>query len=462
MSEFKPKRILLTAARMPPMGTTALHYGDLRPPMGLGFITSFLEQHGHEVLICDNYLAPLDMPKQIEDFKPDIIGLYMHSPGYYMACDLIREMKAVAPHIPIVAGGPHASLLPHNVPAEVDYVCTGEGEHTMLDLAEGWRPDHRIIDNAKTERIRNLDDYPFPNYDHFAAKDYNWGFDMYGVPDKPVFTMHTSRSCPYRCTFCGVAAIWSRKWTAFSAAKIVAEIDTYVERYGAKGIYFREDLFTTDLRRVERLCDLLLEHDYRIVWACEARADITNERVLEKMARSGCIGLYCGVESGSVTGLMKKKKDLTADTMRIFFKLAKRVGINIYATFCMGTPTETEEELEETEAFIAEVEPYAIDRFAYLALPRSEDSEYIERNKLYYHKDSAGILYTDRFYDMAHRLYHADDQRLYFLKQQKKFLAENKGRMSEAELADYRFPPMPNEAVKSATSSTHNEFRLNV
>lgn len=456
------KKIMLTAARMPAMGTTALHYGDLRPPMGLGYITAFLERHGHEVLICDNYLAPLNMSKQIRDFKPDIIGLYMHSPGYYSACDLIEEINAAAPNIPLVAGGPHASLQPDNVPAAVDYVVTGEGEHAMLDLAEGWRPERRVIDNAKTERIKNLDDYPFPNYDHFIGKNYNWGFDLYGVANTPVFTMHTSRSCPYRCTFCGVAAIWTRKWTRFSAERIVKEIDLYVARYGCQGIYFREDLFTTDLRRVETMCDMLLERDYKIVWACETRADITDERVVEKMAKSGCVGAYCGIESGSASGLLKKKKDLTKDTMRAFFKFTKRYGINVYGTFCMGTPTETEDELKETDEFIAEVQPYTVDRFAYLALPRSEDSEFVEKNKLHYHKDSAGILYTERFNELAHRLFDPNDQRLYFLKQQRKFLAENRGKMSEAELADHRFPAMPRELLETARSSTNNEFRLNV
>ena len=150
---------------------------------------------------------------------------------------------------------------------------------------------------------------PFPNYEHFINMPYNWKFDMYGIEDTPIFTMHTSRSCPYRCSFCGVAAIWTRKWTSFSAERIVKEIDHYVEKYGCKGIYFREDLFTTDMRRVENMCDLLLQREYKIKWACEARADITNPAILEKMSKSGCIGLYCGIESGSASGLIKKKKD---------------------------------------------------------------------------------------------------------------------------------------------------------
>lgn len=454
------KKIMLTAARMPDLGTTALHYGDLRPPMGLGFLAAYLEKLGHEVIIRDNYCTPYDMPREIDNFNPDLVGMYMHTPGFYVACDLIDQIKAVT-NAPLVVGGPHASLLPETVPETVDYVVTGEGEQIMHDLATGWRPENRKIENAIKGRIRKLDEFPFPDYKHFIDKPYNWGFDMYGIEEKPVFTMHTSRSCPYRCTFCGVAAIWSRKWTCFSADRIVQEIDKYVREYDCKGIYFREDLFTTDLKRVERMCDLLLEKDYKIKWACEARADITNLRLLEKFAQAGCVGMYCGVESGSVSGLVKKKKDLTIDTMRVFFELAKKVGINVYSTFCIGTPGETKEEIQETEAFIDEVQPHACDRFAYLALPRSENSEYIEKNNLYYHKDSAGIMYTDSFYEWAHHLYDPDDQRLYFLQQQKKFLAENRGKISEQELASYRFPAMDAKKYQVA-SGTHNEFRLNV
>jgi radical SAM superfamily enzyme YgiQ (UPF0313 family) len=452
---MKRKKVLLTAGRKPPLGTTAFHYGDLRPSMGLGFIAAFLEQQGHEVFIRDNYCKPFNMENEIIDIKPDIIGIYMNSGNYYMSLDLIDEIKNITDTL-LVAGGPHVSLMPNSVPLAVDYLVTGEGEVPMLDLTEGWRPKDRIIDNAISGRILNLDDMSFPDYKHFIDMPYNWGFDMYGEKDKPIFSMHTSRSCPYRCSFCGVAEIWTRKWTSFSAEKIVKEIDNYVEHYDCKGVYFREDLFTTDLRRVERLCDLLMEKDYKIKWACEARADITDATILEKMSASGCIGVYCGIESGSVSGLLKKKKDLTVETMRKFFSLTKKVGINVYATFCMGTPNETEEEISETNAFIEEVNPYVMDQFAYIAIPKSSDSIYIEENNLYYHKDSAGILYTDRFYELAHRMYGLEDQRVYFLEQQKKFLKENKGKISDEELADYRFLEMPSDYV--VKSITENEY----
>lgn len=449
------KRVMLTTARKPEPGTTCLHYGDLRPPLGLGYLAAVLEQNGIEVKIVDNYVSRKNMSDEIASFKPDIIGMYMHTPGFYMALDLIDEIKGIT-DVPLVVGGPHASLMAETIPSTVDYIVRGEGEYVLLDLCYGIKFP-RIIDNAVSGRIKNLDELPFPDYKHFRDEPYNWGFEMYGVESNPVFTMHTSRSCPYKCTFCGVAAIWTRRYTRFSAEKVVGEIDKLVEKYGCKGIYFREDLFTANLKRLEKVCDLLIERDYSINWAAEARADIVDHSLIEKMYESGCRGLFLGLESGSDVSLERKKKDLDTDTIKQFFAGAKKVGLPTYTTFCMGTPGETDEEIEETNEFIEEVQPTVVDRFAYLGLPKSEDYETLLRTGDYYHIDSAGIIYTERHYELAHKLYHPDDHRLYYLKQQKEFIENNKGKISEEELASHRFEPI--DATKhNIVSSTHNEF----
>ena len=454
--KLKYKKVLLTTAKKPELGTTALHFGDFRPPLGLGFIAKVLEQNGIEVKIVDNYVRPKNMSEIIQKFNPDLIGLYIHSPGYYMALDLIDELKNVS-SAPLVVGGPHSSLLPETIPAKVDYIVKGEGEYVLLDLCKGIEHT-RIIDNSVSGRIIDLNQLCFPDYKHFINEPYNWELDMYKVNAHPVFTMHTSRSCPYRCTFCGVASIWTRRYTYFSAERIVSEIDHLVENYGCQGIYFREDLFTTNRNRVHQMCDLLIKGNYNIVWACESRADITDEALIEKMYKSGCRGLYLGIESGADSSLNKKKKDLDTRTMRQFFKATKKVGLATYATFCMGTPGETDEEIQKSEEFILEVSPTVVDRFAYLGLPKSEDYETLLKTKDYYHIDSAGIIYTDRYYELAHKLYHSNDQRLYFLQQQRKFLEENKGKLSPKELASHRFAPLDPQ-VHKITSSTHNEYK---
>jgi radical SAM superfamily enzyme YgiQ (UPF0313 family) len=452
---MKYRRVMLTTARRPDPGTTCLHYGDLRPPLGLGYIAAMLEQHGVEVRIVDNYLAVRDMTEEIDNFSPDIIGMYMHTPGYYVALDLIDEIRTHT-NVPLIVGGPHASLMPETIPDTVDHIVQGEGEYVMLDICKGAKFP-RIIQNAVSGRIKTLDILPFPDYKHYWGQSYNWNFDMYGVDSYPVFTMHTSRSCPYKCTFCGVAAIWTRQYTQFSAESIVSEIDKLVEEYGCQGIYFREDMFTVNRKHLAKVCDLLIGRDYDIQWAAEARADITDHALIEKMYESGCRGLFLGLESGSDISLERKKKELDTETMKEFFEGAHKVGLPTYATFCMGTPGETDEEIEQAEEFIAEVQPTVVDRFAYLGLPKSEDYETLLRTGDYYHKDSGGIIYTDRHYELATKLYDPDDHRIFFLEQQRKYLEENRGKLTKKELAEHRFEPMDLTKHK-IVSSTQNEF----
>lgn len=434
----KVSRVLLLTAKKPAPGSTALHYGDLRPPMGLGYIARILEDNGIEVLLVDNYVREQDTLKAIEQFDPQIIGLYMHTPGFYVALDLLETIRPITT-AKIVVGGPHASLMPDTIPDYVDHVVQGEGEHVMLEMCQGVEFP-RIVDNSVSGRITKLDVIKFPDYKHFINEAYNWEFELYGSKASKVLTMHTSRSCPYRCSFCGVEAIWTRRYTYFSADVIVREIDHLVETYGADGIYFREDLFTANHKRVRRFAELLKQRDYSIEWACEARADITDHSLIELMYESGCRGLYVGVESGDDGGLDKKKKDLDLATMRQFFATTNSIGLATYATFAIGTPGETEEEIKATEDFIAEINPTSHDKFAYLGLPKSQDYNTLLETKDYYHIDSSGIIYTEKFFEMAHRLYDSADPRLFFLKEQKRFLAENKDKLSATELASYRFP----------------------
>ena len=211
-----------------------------------------------------------------------------------------------------------------------------------------------------------------------------------------------------------VDAIWTRRYTYFSAKKIVEEIDHYVDKYGIDGIYFREDLFTANHKRLREVCDLLIERPYSINWACEARADITDKGLIEKMYEIGCRGMYLGVESGNDEGL-KKKKGFRFKYDEDFFKHANEIDLATYATFCIGTPGETEAEINATEDFIEEVKPTPYDKFAYLGLLRKKSGlPHLLATNDYYHIDAGKIVYSDTFYEMAHRLYDEKDQKAVF------------------------------------------------
>lgn len=453
ITHVKYKKVLLFNPKKPEPGTTPMHFGDMRPPMGLGYIATVLDESGIEAKIIDNYVNPQSTCDEISQFDPDLIGMYMNSPGYFQGIDLIDEIKECT-DVPLIIGGPQANILPETIPNKVDHIVKGEGEHVMLSMCQGKRWLNKIIDNRQN-RIENLDCLPFPDYKFFIDKPYNLKFgNLFGEDRHPIMTMHTSRSCPFDCSFCGVSSIWTRKYTKFSSNKILNEIENLIKKYGTQGIYFREDLFTCDRNRLYEFCKGAIERSLDIIWACEARADIQSKELLDLMYRSGCRGLYVGVESGSDEGLKKKSKGLSKKDIRNFFKLTKESGIGTYATFCLGTPGETDEEINETLTFIDEIRPTSVDKFPYLGLPRSRDYDTLLRTGDYYHIDESGIIYTERFYDLMNKMYDSSDHRIHFLDQQRKFLDENRGRISDLELRNHRFNPIVDyDMTKSQTTN---------
>ncbi len=402
------KRILLMTSPKAPLAKTPLHYGDFRPPLGLGFLASALRKAGHEALIVDTYVQEHNLSATLKNFRPDIIGIYVHTASYKMSLRLINELRQLS-DVPIVVGGPHPSLMPESFPEIVNHIVIGEGEKVIVDLVESRIKDRMIYGHKLTSF--ELEQLSWPDYHDFYDKPYNWKLEIFDLNVQRVFSMNTSRGCPYLCKFCGVSRISGRKFRYFSAAKIVDEVRHLKEKYNIDGIYFREDNFTANFARLKEFCRLMIESNLGVTWVSEARVDTGNKETLELMYKSGCRGLYIGVESGSQRILDNMKKGVSIEQIVTFFKNCREVGIKTYATFCFGTPGETEEDRQETERVIEIIKPTYIDRFVYIGIPRSDLYDYILENNLYYYKDESGFVYPHGYRELARRYYGKDDRR---------------------------------------------------
>jgi radical SAM superfamily enzyme YgiQ (UPF0313 family)/CMP-N-acetylneuraminic acid synthetase len=408
--ENKPKKMLLMTSPRPDLNETPLHLGDFRPPLGLGFLAAVLRKAGHEVLIVDNYIQHNDLGQLINRFMPDMVGIYVHTAAFKKAVELIKQVRQLT-DAPIAVGGPHASLMPESFPQEVNYVVVGEGEKIIVDLLEGKIKERIILGHKLTNN--ELNDLPWPDYKDFFDKPYNWELSIFGLAVNKIFSMNTSRGCPYLCKFCGVVRFSGRQYRFFSAKKIVDEIQHLKLAYNVDGIYFREDNFTALRKRLKDFCELMIERKLNnLFWACESRVDGADRKTLALMYKAGCRGLYVGVESGSQRVLDNIKKGITVEQIKEFFKDCRDIGIRTYATFCFGTPGETEEDRQETERIIDIIKPTYCDRFVYIGIPRSEFYDYIECNKLYYYKDSSGFIFPFGYERLARRYYGKDDKRI--------------------------------------------------
>lgn len=333
---------------------------ERRFPIGLGFLSAILKQNGHEVELVDRF-AERGVWVDGDVNRFDFVGVYTSTPCYGDALavlDLLKDFKGR-----IAFGGPHTTAFPETVPPRVDYVVQGEAEPLINQLVEGEYPAGTLL---RSQRVNDLDALPRADYDLFLdrPRDYTW--DIPFTDFKPIFLMNTSRSCPFTCTFCSVRDIWGTLWRSQSAERIVDDIKYLKRTYDMAGVYFREDIFTANKKRVHEICELLIEADLGIVWACETRVDAGSDPTLiEKMAKSGCKGIYVGAESGSQRMLDHYHKQITVDQIVQTCKLAKKHDIVVAMSLIVDHPKETWKDKFDTWKLVKVTKPEIVWRNPY-------------------------------------------------------------------------------------------------
>ena len=429
-------KVLLIAAPRPSTNETPMHMGDGRPPMGLAYVSAYLEKFGHETKIVDMYhfggdhdnekvlphatatithtirdSNPIQIFEEIDDYKPDVIGMYIGTISYYRGTALMQEIRQKYPDIPTMAGGPHAIELPETLTEYFDYVVCGEGEIAALDIVEGRVPEKGVV---KRNNIDDLNELPFPDYRHFIDEPYNWELEMFTNEINPVISCNSTRGCPFSCMFCGVA---NTKFRGIDARNLTNWIATLVDKYDTRGIYFREDNFTVVPKRVEEFCDILIADNMNISWACESRVNNLKPALIEKMAKSGCVGLYIGVESGSDKLLKYMRKGEARKDFIKKFPVLHANGITTYTTWIYGLPTETESDRKENDEFIELLNPTTVDKFVYLGVPGSDFYNILNHTKTYELKEGNGLLYPPGYLSMAKRIYGDGDPRVDYVEE---------------------------------------------
>ena len=394
-------RILLTTSAAP--NKSPFFCNEKRFPLGIGFLLSVLRNAGHQVYFIDNFLHPRQFWLEgiLERERIDFVGIYSSTICYRSTKEIIegcdRLRKDGKWKGKIMVGGPHTSVALTPLPDCVDYIVKGEGEITILDIVEGLEKS-RLVQGKQTI---NLDLLPTPAYDIFYnhVPPYDTSVDCF--PDHPVFTMNTSRGCPFSCKFCSVQGVWGRKYRQFSAERIVEDIKKLICEYDVKGIYFREDNFTANINRVVQFCEMLLRQNIRIKWLCEARVRPLPKDIMSLMARSGCRWLYLGCESGSQRVLDLINKQIDVSDIRNVINWGKDLGIKCYTSWIVGVPGETRKDRKLTYELIRELKPFSAGIHVYIGLPGSIFYEKMIETGNYIFKDDLGLLYSQEWNRLA-------------------------------------------------------------
>jgi radical SAM superfamily enzyme YgiQ (UPF0313 family) len=338
------------------------------PPIGIMSLSAVLKRDGHECVMFDqaNPETPNDVIiEQIARRQPALVGIsFLSTTSYPYAKILARQIRARHSTVKIAFGGVFASL---NAPLvkrqcrEVDFVCRGDGEPLILDLLERlddpsdvpgvtWAKDGEVVHNADRPLDRNLDQWPFPDRESLPL-DFveSMPLDVPAVLSLERFTtMQTSRGCPWPCVFCDIPIFNEGKWRARSAQHVVEEF-RHLQALGYGAVYFVDDHFLLQPKRIEAICQGLGTHDIRIQWGCEGRVDSVAQHLFPAMAKAHCRTIMFGIESGSQKILDRLKKEQTLAEVETAVASAKKAGIEIvHGFFTVGNPDETVEDMNAT------------------------------------------------------------------------------------------------------------------
>lgn len=342
------------------------------PPIGVMQLASWLDKHGHSTAIHD-CLGPF-APQGIEPnadivlaTEPEMVGLSATTCGFMEAVDMAAYLKSKKPDLKIVVGNVHASSvgapLLEQFP-EIDYLCIGEGEGAMLDLAEGkplseidnliWRDEAnngRLVINPRRHRILDLDELPFPAYEKLAGFPHAYHLPLFAYEKRWGATMITSRGCPYTCSFCD-RTVFERLYKVNSAEYIYAHMKYLRDKFGVYHVNFYDDLFTASKKRVYALCELLIEKPLGMHFNCAIRTGHTSDEMLALLKRAGALMVSMGIESADPYMMERHKAGVTLPEVKKTVEQIHAAGLRAKGLFIFGLPGETPETLKATSDFI--------------------------------------------------------------------------------------------------------------
>ncbi|HID05420.1 MAG TPA: B12-binding domain-containing radical SAM protein [Aigarchaeota archaeon] len=341
------------------------------PPLGIGYIASYLRRFGYKVKIIDCTFSTWEhVIAEAQKANAKVIGIYSMLSMVNNAIQMAKTLRGCCELL--VAGGPMPSAYPQKFLGVFDVVVQGEGEETMVELmeyVEGRRElgdirgiyaagnivketQHSVnggfLFTGQRPLIKNLDTLPFPArelYDNESYRRYyrsNFGYTM--------TSMVASRGCPFSCGFCW-RPDYGRVYRVRSPSNIVDEMEEVRYRYGYERIWFADELFIANKKHTMALCKEIIERGLDVEWECLARADLIDDELAKAMRRAGCYKIIFGLESGDDRTLKLMNKQLKVEQSKRAVETIKRNGIKAGAFFILGYPGENNETMLNTIRF---------------------------------------------------------------------------------------------------------------
>lgn len=301
---------------------------------------------GHQVITVDGNvvrLTPAELADYVRREQVDLVGIGGMTRTIHRSYAVADSMRALG--VPVVMGGPHVTEESEEALEHATSVVCGEADGlwpTMLaDFEAG-----KLQPLYRTDEKPSLENYPIIGWGAMDFKQFTllprWlyrllrlsGYERYDLNITPV---ESGRGCPYRCDFCTVSPFFGEQVRFRTNENVIEELKV-LQRMGRTFVFFVDDNFAINPPRTKSLLRAMIDAGIRVPWAAQISMNLLRDpELLDLMKRSGCIGVFIGLESVLPESLAQVSKSFNkpAEYDRIIAELHRR-GMYSVTGFIFG------------------------------------------------------------------------------------------------------------------------------
>lgn len=284
----------------------------------------------HEVILVDDNIDTVDF-----DEKVDLVGLTG------MTCYINRSFEIADEYrrrgVPVVFGGPHATLAPYEALEHADAVVIGEAEHVWPQLLEDFKNGRMKEVYRGVDAKPTMKDNPAPRWDLVKNTDYTF------------FGVEATRGCPFDCHFCSIKQIYGPSFRVRTPDEVIEEL----RAAPSNQIFFTDDNLIGNKPFARELFTKMKGLGFS--WGCQMSINVGYmPEMLQLMKEAGCFFIFIGLETLDKEQVEEINKPVNRLDYYQGIKNIQTTGIHVIGSFILGGDRDTPETFQKIAEFVQE------------------------------------------------------------------------------------------------------------
>lgn len=353
------KTVALVIPPSPQIPTPGREFLVTGPFEGFTSVATLVRRLGYGLKVIDCRFSGNERPEHVlkELEGADIAGFATYCDSFVFLEKMTAEVRRACPGLKQFLGGPLVTSLPELLLSSTAADCAllGEAELTLIEFLDAVLGEGRadlagvkglalktpggVRLTAPRPQIADLDSLPFPDYTVWP--------NYRDIVKNGQVIISTTRGCPCACTFCFKTIPALR---AKSLARFEREVAWLKETTKFDYTWLNDLTFNADPARGMKVADILLRAGVK--YHVFARVTGVTREFCETLRRTGCLGIWFGIESYDQAVLDRNRKNTTIEAIDRAVGLAAAAGLQTRGLFIVGLPGETEESLKKMFSYI--------------------------------------------------------------------------------------------------------------